>query len=751
MESFRMSFLSLLPFILLALVSVEGAGDERSTYIVHVQPQANHLLDTADDRKALYQSFLPVHGRILHSYHHVASGFAARLTQREVEAMSALPGFVAALPDRVYKLHTTHTPRFLGLDSLQGTRNTSYGFGDGVIIGVLDSGITPDHPSFSGAGMPPPPAKWKGTCDFNGRSKCNNKLIGARVFDTAGNGTASSTGAPLSPIDDDGHGTHTSSTAAGAVVPGAQVLGQGRGTASGIAPRAHVAMYKVCGEDCTSADILAGIDAAVADGCDVISMSLGGPSLPFHEDSIAIGTFAAAEKGLFISMSAGNSGPNYTTLSNEAPWMLTVGASTMDRLISSRVHLGNGLTFDGESVYQANTSAAVLYPLVYAGASSTPDAQFCGNGSLDGFDVKGKIVLCERGNDVGRIDKGIEVLRAGGAGMILTNQFIDGFSTIADVHVLPASHVSHDAGVAILNYIKTAASPMAQFTFRGTVLGTSPAPAMTSFSSRGPSTQNPGILKPDITGPGVSVLAAWPFQVGPPSASKQNGPTFNFESGTSMSAPHLSGIAALIKSKYPEWSPAAIKSAIMTTADTTDRSGKPILNEQHKAADLFAVGAGHVNPDKAMNPGLVYDIAPADYIGFLCGLYTDKQVSLIARKAVDCSAVKVIPERLLNYPSISVTFPASWNSTTPMLVERTLTNVGEVPAVYYPQFDLPKNGMNVSVEPASLRFNSMNQMQTYTVSVWPRMGSSSVVVQGALRWVSDKHTVRSPISATFEG
>jgi hypothetical protein len=218
-----------------------------------------------------------------------------------------------------------------------------------------------------------------------------------------------------------------------------------------------------------------------------------------------------------------------------------------------------------------------------------------------------------------------------------------------------------------------------------------------------------------------------------------------------MSAPHLSGIAALIKSKYPEWSPAAIKSAIMTTADTTDRSGKPILNEQHKAADLFAVGAGHVNPDKAMNPGLVYDIAPADYIGFLCGLYTDKQVSLIARKAVDCSAVKVIPERLLNYPSISVAFPASWNSTTPMLVERTLTNVGEVPTVYYPQFDLPKNGMNVSVEPASLRFNSMNQMKTYTVSVWPRMGSSSVVVQGALRWVSDKHTVRSPISATFEG
>ncbi|CAM0879283.1 unnamed protein product [Alopecurus aequalis] len=744
----RISMLSRLSFLLLlVLVAVEGAADERSTFIVHVQPQANHVLNTINDRKALYQSFLPDHGRLLHAYHHVASGFAARLTEREVETMSALPGFIAAVPDQVYKLHTTHTPQFLGLDTQQGTRNNSLGSGDGVIIGVLDSGITPDHPSFSGAGMPPPPAKWKGTCDFNGGSVCNNKLIGARVFDA--NGTSSPNGAPVSPIDRHGHGTHTASTAAGAVVPGAQVLGQGRGTASGIAPRAHIAMYKVCRmENCTSSDILAGIDAAVEDGCDIISMSLGGPSLPFHEDHIAVGTFAAAEKGVFVSMSAGNSGPDDKTLSNDAPWMLTVGASTMDRLIRSTVRLGNGLTFDGESVFQPNISATVLYPLVHAGASSTPNATFCGNGSLDGFDVKGKIVVCEYGNGVPRVAKGAAVLRAGGVGMILTNQFLQGFSTIASVHVLPASHVSHTAGVEILNYIKTTASPMAQFSFGGTLIGTSPAPAITFFSSRGPSTQNPGILKPDITGPGVSVLAAWPFQVG---TSGLNEPRFIFASGTSMSAPHLSGIAALIKSNHPEWSPAAIKSAIMTTADSTDRSGNPILQEQRKPADLFAIGAGHVNPDKAMNPGLVYDITPADYIGFLCGLYTNKEVSVIARRAVDCSAVKVIPEHQLNYPSISVTFPPSWNSTAPMLVERTVKNVGDVPAVYYPQFDLQDNSMNVSVMPASLQFNDMNEVKTYTVTIWPRNGNTPGVLQGALRWVSDKHTVRSPISAIFAG
>jgi subtilisin family serine protease len=251
-------------------------------------------------------------------------------------------------------------------------------------------------------------------------------------------------------------------------------------------------MYKVCTlEDCTDADILAGIDAGVADGCDIISMSLGGPSVPFHENSMAVGTFAAVEKGVFVSMSAGNSGPDHTTMENEAPWMLTVAASTMDRLIRSTVRLGNGLAFDGESVYQPNMSAAVLYPLVYAGASSTPDANFCGNGSLDGFDVRGKIVLCDRGNGVLMLAKGVEVLRAGGVGMVLANQFIDGFSTLAISHVLPASHVSHVAGAAILNYIKTTVRPTAQFSSGGTLLGTSLSSPLVGQARRTPAFLSP--------------------------------------------------------------------------------------------------------------------------------------------------------------------------------------------------------------------------------------------------------------------
>jgi subtilisin family serine protease/ribosomal protein L25 (general stress protein Ctc) len=502
-------------------------------------------------------------------------------------------------------------------------------------------------------------------------------------------------------------------------------------------------MYKVCGDECTSADILAGIDAAVGDGCDVISMSLGGPTLPFYDDSIAVGTFAAVEKGVFVSLAAGNDGPGESTLSNDAPWMLTVAAGTMDRLIAAQVRLGNGSTFDGESVFQPNISTTVTYALVYAGASSTPNARFCGNGSLDGFDVKGKIVLCDRGI-VDRVDKGAEVKRAGGFGMIMANQFADGYSTNADAHVLPASHVSYVAGVAIKEYINSTANPVAQIIFKGTVLGTSPAPAITSFSSRGPSIQNPGILKPDITGPGVSVVAAWPFRVGPPSTE----PTFNFESGTSMSTPHLSGIAALIKSKYPDWSPSAIKSAIMTTADPDDRSGKPIVDEQYVPANLFATGAGQVNPDKALDPGLVYDIAPAEYIGFLCGLYTSKEVSVIARRSIDCSTITVIPDRMLNYPSITVTLPSTTNPTAPVVVSRTVKNVGEAPAVYYPHVDLPAS-VQVQVTPSSLQFAEVNQAQNFTVSVWRGQSTDAKVVEGSLQWVSDKHTVRSPISISF--
>ncbi|URD80779.1 subtilisin-like protease [Musa troglodytarum] len=317
--------------------------------------------------------------------------------------------------------------------------------------------------------------------------------------------------------------------------------------------------------------------------------------------------------------------------------------------------------------------------------------------------------------------------------MILANQATDGYSTLADAHVLPASHVGFAAGDQIKAYINSSSNPTSAFLFKGTILGTSPAPAITSFSSRGPSLASPGILKPDITGPGVSVLAAWP------------GTTFNIISGTSMSTPHLSGIAALIKSARPDWSPAAIKSAIMTTASVVDHSGKPIVNEQLLPADLFAIGAGHVNPVKASNPGLVYDLSADDYIAYLCGLgYASKQVSVIARRTIDCSAVSSIPEKDLNYPSISVTLGGN---TTYAMVERRVKNVGNAGSTYWAEVGAPY-GTYARVHPPVLRFNYVNQEKRFFV-VFKMVGGGGGS-QGYLKWVSVNHEVRSPISITYK-
>ncbi|KAJ9129040.1 hypothetical protein P3X46_034200 [Hevea brasiliensis] len=220
-------------------------------------------------------------------------------------------------------------------------------------------------------------------------------------------------------------------------------------------------------------------------------------------------------------------------------------------------------------------------------------------------------LLCDRGGLVGRVEEGQVVKDAGGIGMILANEELDGYGTIADAHVLPASHVSYSDGVSIKSYINSTSSPTTMLYFEGTIIGVKTAPVVSSFSSRGPSLASPAILKPDIIGPGVCILAAWPVSVENETNTKA---TFNVISGTSMSCPHLSGIAALLKSAHPDWSPAAIKSANMTTADLVNLDGKPIVDERLLPADILAAGAGHVNPSRASDPGLVYDIQPDDYI-----------------------------------------------------------------------------------------------------------------------------------------
>ncbi|KAL3647239.1 hypothetical protein CASFOL_008207 [Castilleja foliolosa] len=436
--------------------------------------------------------------------------------------------------------------------------------------------------------------------------------------------------------------------------------------------------------------MVAGIDAAIEDGVDIISLSISHISVPFHDDFLAIGTFAAARKGIFVSCAAGNNGPFKKSIHNEAPWVLTVGASTTDRRIVATAKLGNGQVFDGESVYQPKGfPAGKMLPLVYGSS--------CRN--ISSLGVKGKVVLCDGAEDIEPLDQSWEVNDSGGAAAILANQEQDGFITYAEDHFLPAAAVSYMAGLQIKAYIKSTKSPKATILFKGTIFGDPLAPIVAGFSAKGPSLQNPGVLKPDIIGPGMNILAAWPFNLDADTSGSKL--TFYVWAGTSMSTPHLAGVAALLKRAHPSWSPAAIKSAIMTTAGRVNAVRTAILDEKLAPADVLATGAGHVNPCNANDPGLVYDIEPDDYIPFICGLgYTEEQVGRIVRKQVNCTSK--IPQGQLNYPTFSVLLGS------PQTFKRTVTNVGEPFSHYFGKIVEPK-GVKIIVKPSQLWFTRKNK------------------------------------------
>ncbi|XP_006358407.1 subtilisin-like protease SBT1.7 [Solanum tuberosum] len=731
-------------FAILACFSCPSMQSDLETYIVQVESPESQISTQSSrmDLESWYKSFLPKtietadseeKPRLIYSYHNVIIGFAARLSAKQVKEMEKKPGFISAWPQRILSLHTTHTPSFLQLQQNVGLwRDDKYG--KGVIIGVLDTGVTPDHPSFSDEGMPPPPAKWKGKCDSNFTAKCNNKLIGARSYIDDKH----------SPIDDDGHGTHTSSTAAGNFVKGANVYGNAKGTAVGIAPLAHLAIYKVCQEfGCADADILAGMDEAIDDGVDILSLSLGGPSRSFYDDPIALGAYSAAKRGILVSCSASNDGPSNGIISNEAPWILTVGASTIDRELKATVMLGNQKLFVGESAFSPKVPILDFFPLIDPSLSKLNFySPYCEPGTLNDPKIKGKIVVCKLGN-AGNVEKGQAVKDAGGVGMILVSIPELGFTKLADPHVLPALFITFNDGTEILQYMNSTSEPTARILFHGTIIGDKEAPVVAAYSSRGPSKATPGILKPDIIGPGNNILAAWPTSV---DYVKHTKSTFNIIQGTSMSCPHLSGVAALLKSTHPTWSPSAIKSAIMTTANTLNLANVPILDERLLPADIFAIGAGHVNPSRANDPGLIYDTPFDDYLPYLCGLnYTNQQVGSIVKHKVDCKKVKHIPEAQLNYPSFSIEFGESSQTYT-----RTVTNVGEAKSSYTVEIDSPP-GVTVIVKPSTLKFSQLNQKLKYQVMFTRRDNSTnSGIAQGFLKWSSKKYSVRSPIAVVLQ-
>eukprot|EP00253_Pinus_taeda_P011833 PITA_11833 len=754
-----------------------SGAESVQTYIVHLSDMETEGIQHSD-RRERHSNLLgrvtgdPAGSRILYSYESVINGFSARLSESEILALQSVDGFVAAYPDRILNLHTTYSYRFLQLDSLVGKLWPASGFGEGTIIGVLDTGVWPESPSFRDDGMPGVPERWRGGCqsgprDFNA-SHCNKKLIGARFFNSghqAGFSEIVSGGQPEyeSPRDSKGHGTHTASTAAGNTVIDANLLSNAKGIARGMAPSAHVAMYKVCWDGgCYSSDILAGMDAAISDGVDVISLSIGGFSVPFYEDSIAIGAFRATERGVFVACAAGNNGPFGYSVSNEAPWIMTVGAGTVDRNFPAKVRLGNGQVLYGESLYDATLGAREsLVPIVYAGdAGIQNNSKYCFPETLNPAAVAGKMVVCDLGSNA-RAEKGEVVRKAGGVGMILAGSQLSGEATAAEAHVLPATQVGYAEANIIKKYVNSSANPRAAIHYGGTVYRASRAPAVASFSSRGPSTMNPEILKPDVIAPGVNILAAWPLNLAPSGLpTDKRRVEFNVVSGTSMACPHVAGVAALLKSLHPKWSPAAIKSALMTTADIVDNRRSPIMDTvSSRAADIFATGAGHINPGRAADPGLIYDIDVQDYLGFLCTLqYTDSQIRVIANKKVKCSNFRNYTGTL-NYPSLTANFNLhEVGHGHHVTSKRWVTNVGTARSIYLARVIEP-TGVTVKVQPTKLEFTELNQKLAYTVTFINNSKNETLMPpfsSGSVTWVhqgnnhgSIRYRVRSPIAVTW--
>ncbi|KAJ8763281.1 hypothetical protein K2173_026182 [Erythroxylum novogranatense] len=699
------------------------------------------VLDDSSSRSSTSLSTISS-SKLLYSYDHVINGFSASLTPSELEALKGSPGYISSIKDLPVKKDTTHSTKFLGLTPNSGAWKVS-NFGEDVIIGVVDTGVWPESESYKDDGMPEVPKRWKGVCEsgtqFNS-SMCNRKLIGARAFNR---GLAAKfpniTISMNSTRDVEGHGTHTSSTAAGNFVQGASYFDYAPGTASGVAPKAHVAMYKALfDEGSFTSDIIAAIDQAINDGVDVLSISLGLDGVVLYEDPIALATFKAVEKNIFVSTSAGNEGPFIASLHNGTPWVLTVAAGTMDRDFGAVLTLGNGVSVTGSSLYPGNFSASPV-PIMFMDACL----------SLNELKKVGKkIVVCQDKND-SLSDQINNVRNAHVAGGIFITNLTENEFFLQNS--FPAIFMNPKEGETIKDYIKSSSKPQGSMEFRKTYLGTRVAPSVTSYTSRGPSSSCPYVLKPDIMGPGAQILAAWPQNISVTEIdSRPLFNNFNLLSGTSMSCPHLAGVAALLKKAHPEWSPAAIRSAMMTTADTTSSaSDQPIKDNgfDNQAATPIAMGAGQVNPSKALDPGLVYDLNSSDYVKLLCALnFTEKQIqSITGSPTNDCTN----PSLDLNYPSFIAFFKAD-GPTIQQEFHRTVTNVGKGTSTYAAILT-GLAGIKARVVPEKLEFKDMNEKLTYTLVIeGPGQLAKGKTIYGYLSWVDSKghYSVKSPIVAT---
>ena len=727
----------------------------------HVKNYAKHLKSSHD---AALQAVGADQGDKVYDYTIALNGFAALLNPAEAEKLAKQPGVLAVRPDEMRYLTTDSSPDFLGLTDPAGPWAKGI-TGEDVVVGVIDTGIWPEHPSFADYGSygpspvtledtPDNPACNFGNTDHNPNDApftCNNKLIGARqMLATYRLLIGAESGEFDSARDDDGHGTHTASTAAGNAGVEASIFGVPRGTVSGVAPRARIIAYKGLGElGGFTSDLVAAIDQAVADGVDVINYSVGGGAGLISADEIAY--LFAADAGVFVATSAGNSGPGAGTIGGPAsvPWLTSVGASSQSRAFISDITLSGPGTPPTGLWGGSVTHGIENFNLVDAEgiADSTGDTSgMCLNAfPADTFQIS-DAVLCNQYNfGVARTQRVTNVKNAGGGTVIFHNSAAVSM-TPTDNHPLPTVHMLNDVGQPLKDYLVanpgkvTVSFTQSMARYAGEDSRVVPN-VLASFSSRGPDPVAMDIIKPDVTAPGLSILAgASPIHVG----TGAQGELFQVIMGTSMSSPHVAGVFALFKQAHPDWSPAMAKSALMTTAY------QEVFKEDGVTpADPFDIGAGHINPGgkaikgSAFQPGLAYDAGFFEYLGFLC----DEEPGVFADPDATCGFLESIgvptEAHNLNLPSIGVA-ELSGSQT----VYRTVTDVTKEKGwrEYIVSVD-PPPGCVVTVSPSTFQLKE-GDSSTYAVTITNVDAPVGEWRFGSLTWsdTTGHYDVYSPIA-----